>query len=346
MVRFRSRNNEPEEEWYWERISVADKKPFRQVVALDGLVRQRQRRGSTPSFADALSESVRSAGSESETGSSRIRSQLDVVFGGRSTEPTSVKIRLGMRGWSEPRHRERDALPHHELEILFNGRPVSSATWDGSDHQVHEFEISSRMIEEAENELALKITKRMYLDSGDLLVDVVLLNWIELEYEHQPVVLEEQLRLRLADPAAGRTVQIRGEDDKTIDLYLGDGRRLQSETGILVAQIPDDVNEFSVLKTGAAAEPVEVILDRFSDLMNTDHQADYIMITHRSLEQGATRLADFHRSRGLAVDIVDVQDIYDEFNHGILAPTRHQGLSPVCPLRVAIAGATVCSLDR
>jgi len=320
MVRFRSRNHEPEEEWYWERLSVADKKPFRQVVAVDGLVRQRRRRGSTPSFADALSESVRSAGSESETGSSRIRSQLDVVFGGTSAEPTSVKIRLGLRGWSKPRHRERDALPHHELEILFNGRPVSSATWDGTDHQVHEFEISSRMIEEAGNELALKITKRMYPDSGDLLVDVVLLNWIELEYEHQPVVLEEQLRLRLADPASGRKVRIRGEGAKTIDLYLGDGRRLQSETGIMVALIPDDVNEFSVLKTGAAARPVEVILDRFSDLMNTDHQADYIMITHRSLEQGATRLADFHRSRGLAVDIVDVQDIYDEFNHGILAP--------------------------
>jgi len=320
MVRFRSRDGKPEEEWYWERLSVVDKTPFQQVVALDGLVRHRPRRGPALPFADKLSESVRSAESDVENDLPRIRSQLDAVFGEPSEEPTVVHIRLGLRGWSKPRHRERDSLPHHELEVFFNGRSVGTAIWDGTEHHVHEFEVSTESIEDVENDLVLKVTKRTYPESGDLLVDVVLLNWIELEYEHQPVVSDEQLRLRIAEPAPGRTVEIRGQGKQTIDLYLGDGVRLQSVSGTMVARIPDDVREFSVLHTGAAAEPAEVILDRPSHLMNVQTQADYIMITHRSLKARAVRLAEFHRSRGLTVEIVDVQDIYDEFNHGIVSP--------------------------
>jgi hypothetical protein len=248
-----------------------------------------------------------------------MRSQLDVVIGEPSAEPTAVRVRLGLRGWSEPRHPERASLPHHELEVLFNGQPVSTANWDGTGHHIHEFEIPSTSITSGENDLGLKITKREYPESGDLLVDVVLLNWIELEYEHQPVVSDEQLRLRLAEPVSGRTVEILGEDDQTIDLYLDGGRRLQSN-GVLIAEIPENVSEFSVLETHSAAEPAEVVLDRPSDLRDTRRQIDYIMVTHRSLEQGTLRLAEFHRSRGLAVEIVDVQDIYDEFNHGIVSP--------------------------
>src|SRR5690606_37399074 len=36
--------------------------------------------------------------------------------------------------------------------------------------------------------------------------------------------------------------------------------------------------------------------------------------------EAARPLAEFHRGRGLEVALVDVQDIYDEFNHGVLSP--------------------------
>ena len=320
MVRFRSRADSPEEEWYWERLSVADTEPFRQVVALDGLLRQRDRREAGPTAAAALAESVRTAGAEGAEDPSRIQSVLDVVFGETSIEATSVRLRIGLRGWSQPRHRESSALADHELQILLNGDLLDTARWDGTGHHVHELDVSSRQLETGANELALKVTKRTYPESGDLVVDVVLLNWIELEYEHQPRLFDEQLRLRTADRTAGRTIEIRAADDEAIDLYLDDGRRLRSGGGVLAATIPEGTAEFSVLGTQSAARPDEVILDRPSDLASTDRQADYIMITHRSLEQGAARLAEFHRSRGLVVDVVDVQDIYDEFNHGILDP--------------------------
>ena len=91
MVRFRSRADHPEEEWYWERLSVADKQPFRQDVVLDGLLRRRDRLGNVPTAAAALSESVRTAGAEGAGDPARILSVLDIVFGETTIEPTSVR---------------------------------------------------------------------------------------------------------------------------------------------------------------------------------------------------------------------------------------------------------------
>jgi len=319
MVRFRTRQSEPEEEWYWERLSVADKKPFEQELVLDGLVVLGSR-ATTVTFADALSELVRDGADGAARDSSRIRSQLDSVFGSPARAPTTVVLRFGLRGWSEPRHRERASKPEHEVEILLNGAPIGTADWDGTEHNVYEIEIPATRFVAGANQLALTVPKRLYPESGDLIVDVVLLNWIEMEYEHVSQVGDEQLRLRLADPDAGREVVVTAADDGPVDLYLPGGVRVQGRDGIVAVDLPGDVADFSVLRSNAAASPNDIVLDRPSDLRSNDHQADYIMITHRSLRAGAERLADFHRSRGLAVDVVDVQDIYDEFNYGIVRP--------------------------
>jgi len=320
MVRFRTRRDEPEEEWYWERLSVADKKPFHQELALEELVVHSSKPGTGPTFADALSESVRDGVDGQPTSTARIQSQLESVFGAESPAPTSVRLRFGLRGWSEPRHRESKSEPHHELEIQLNGESVGTAIWDGTEHYIYDLEISATRCLPGANQLSLSVPKRFYPESGDLIVDVALLNWIELEYERAPEVADEQLRFRLADPAAGREVVITAADGGPLDLYLPGGTRVQGSNGTVAIGLVDDQAEFSVLRSNAAASPNDVVLDRPSDLAAGDRQVDYIMITHRSLRAGTERLAEFHRARGLSVEVVDVQDIYDEFNFGIVTP--------------------------
>ena len=319
MVRFHSRRDQPEEEWYWARLSVADKRPWIEEITLDGLVLNGQLRAA-PTFADALSESLRGSGNEGVETAGRIQSQIDSVFDSGSLSPTSVRLRLGLRGWSEPRHRERTSQPHHQVEVRLNGRLVDQGTWDGTEHHVLDLEIPSRRFLDGANELSFDVPKRVYPESGDLVVDVVLLNWIELEYVRVPRLSNDQLRLRLADPDTGRRVKIAADDGGPIDLYVPGGIRFQGENGAVAINLADHVDEFSVLRSNAAIPPDEIVMDRASDLATDRHQADYIMITHRSLRAGSERLADFHRSRGLTVEVVDVQDIFDEFNSGLVAP--------------------------
>ncbi len=74
MVRFRMKSDDPEESWYWERLSVADKEPFRQELVFEGFARSDDNdRRDTPSAVD-LAESVRLAFREDGEPAGRIRS--------------------------------------------------------------------------------------------------------------------------------------------------------------------------------------------------------------------------------------------------------------------------------
>ncbi len=320
MVRFRSRKDDPEESWYWQRLSVADREPFQVGLMVEGLARVAKGGGETIDFADALSESIREA-SEGDRGDvGRIRSHLESVFEVKTTNPVTVRFRLGLRGWSEPRHTERMALPHHEIQIRLNGSVIDRVTWDGKDHFVHEVEVLAGRIRDGSNTLTLTVPKRSYPESGDMVVDVALLNWIEVEYPHDGLVKDEQLRLFPVGDGRDFQVAVQVDDGGPVDLFLSSGVRLRGLDGELEQRVDVGDSGFSVLKPSSVATPNEVILDRQANLRSGDRQVDYIMITHRTLREGAERLAELHRGRGLSVLVVDVQDIYDEFNFGVLDP--------------------------
>jgi Peptidase family C25 len=320
MVRFRTRADAPEESWYWERLSVVDKKPFRQELVFDGFARREIGSGGAATTAESLSESIRAASGDDGDSSAGIRSRLQSVFNEGAATSNPIHIRLGLRGWSEPRHRERTSLPHHEIEILINDMVVERATWDGKDHFIHEVAVPAERVLNGPNDLSIRIPKRLYPESGDLVVDVVLLNWIEVEYPHLPLVGDDQRRLFPVGDGGRHRVVVEADDSSPVDLFLPSGVRYRSDHGVLSASIEVGDGGFALLKPSAAAPPNDVILDRPSNLRNDDQQVDYIMVTHSTLLEKSRRLAEFHRGRGLSVALVDVQDIYDEFNFGVLDP--------------------------
>ena len=61
--------------------------------------------------------------------------------------------------------------------------------------------------------------------------------------------------------------------------------------------------------------------DATSDLRSSAHGADYIVITHANFRNEAERLASYRNQKdGLRTTVIDVEDIYDEFNFGIMHP--------------------------
>ena len=88
------------------------------------------------------------------------------------------------------------------------------------------------------------------------------------------------------------------------------GLTMVARDGVHRLLVPDAAQSPSrVFKAGPAA-----------NLNAVDRQADYLMITHESLQDALRPLADYHRGQNLNVLVVDAQDIYDEFNHGIKSP--------------------------
>jgi len=96
---------------------------------------------------------------------------------------------------------------------------------------------------------------------------------------------------------------------------------VQSDTGVLGFAFQDSANaRYWVVAPDAKRRVQRLEIEKTSHWRSPQHGADYIVITHPRLQSSAQALADYRAQTGYRVALVDVQDIYDEFNAGLLDP--------------------------
>jgi Peptidase family C25 len=64
--------------------------------------------------------------------------------------------------------------------------------------------------------------------------------------------------------------------------------------------------------------PTSVVANIPSNLSSTAKQANLVIITHRNFINQANDWATYRRSQGMLVEVIDVEDVYDEFGFGAL----------------------------
>ena len=93
--------------------------------------------------------------------------------------------------------------------------------------------------------------------------------------------------------------------------------------------------------------PVGIESDVPSNWADSQHGADLIIITHRNFRESARRLADHRRQHNqLRVEVVFIDDIYDEFNFGLVSPhaikaflkNAYENWQPPAPFAVIFFG--------
>jgi hypothetical protein len=78
--------------------------------------------------------------------------------------------------------------------------------------------------------------------------------------------------------------------------------------------------EHLVCSTTSLAAPHEVWADQPSDLLARSNAADYLVVAPAELLDAAGELAALRERDGLRTMVVDLEDIYDELNHGLASP--------------------------
>jgi hypothetical protein len=228
-----------------------------------------------------------------------------------------VSLRINLRGWSF--NHALGAVPDHRIEVLWNGTIVGSAEWNGqSDVTLETGRLPQTVLREGENKLQVRVPSRRDT-AGNALVDVALLNWIEVEHAFDGQVESGQLALHAA--AAG-ALTFAEPTSMPVEVYSARGERLRIPLGTQgVGTAFADAEESSLTLLAGEPSKVDAIrMDTPSSLRDAANQADYLMIAHGSLLEASRPLAEHHRKNGLAVSLIDVQDIYDEFNQGVLSP--------------------------
>ena len=83
-------------------------------------------------------------------------------------------------------------------------------------------------------------------------------------------------------------------------------------------------NWFLALTGEAVGAPERLWLERPSKLREGSNAADYLILTTSELVEASRGLADYRRSQGYRTQVVDIEDIMDEFNDGVSSPQAIQ----------------------
>ncbi len=283
----KSHDDRPAELWYWAKLSHIDREPLTHPLHLG---------------------------------------DLDLSTGG------TVDLRVEFRGWSQPEHKPTPEMADHRIEVFLNGAELATAEWNGKESfQLKIPDVPAKRFVKGENALAFKVPKRAAGAPDDWLIDVIMLNWIEITYPRIGEVGGSWGGdFTLNEPLAARPMRLLAFKGAGFVLYGLNGSRMTSDAlpaqpeGSFIAHVfapPPGESSFVPIGTSAFASPKAIVLERPSRLADAGNQADYIMISHRRLIEAIQPLAELHRSRGLAVEVVDLQDVYDEFADGIAQPS-------------------------
>ncbi|HXU34085.1 MAG TPA: C25 family cysteine peptidase [Thermoanaerobaculia bacterium] len=289
LLRFPGQADQPQELWFWAKLTQQDAKPFRQEVDLSDLETR----------------------------------DLD------PDHPQPVRVTVEIRGWSQPA-RKAPLLADHAVEIWFGGKNVATKTWNNPDGmQRVTAEIPAASVAAAKAEIEVRIPVRENAETGESLIDVAVLNSIEVNYPRsREVGLGAPVRVEVAETAAVATFSF--PPGQPFTLYGEAGTRIPSAAVARIAEpngreravflLPHPETVLWAVPSTALAAPVAIERDKPSAWAKFAEPVDYLIIAHPRLLAAIEPLAELHRKRGLKVAVIDVEDLYDEWNGGILDP--------------------------
>ncbi|RYD16219.1 MAG: hypothetical protein EOP90_05355 [Lysobacteraceae bacterium] len=243
-----------------------------------------------------------------------------------------ARFTLAFRGLSDvrlpPRH--VGAKPaDHEVRIELNGHALAPLAWDGRDEHTLELEIPAGLLRSEGNALVLSVPRRAtpWNASSDL-VDVVMFNWLEARYPVGGNLDASSLPLSTRDATKAPLV-LRHAEGEAPALYGSDGvRRPARALGggrHAYAAAAADVELFPA-SHAMLAKPLALRAVRGEQWRAPAQGYDYLIVAHPRLIDAIEPLAAFHRARGLEVAVIDIDAVYDQYNHGITHPQAIRNL--------------------
>lgn len=217
--------------------------------------------------------------------------------------------------------------PDHHTQYWLNAlaAPIEDAYWDGLIRHHTEVTVPTSALISGTNALSLTVYKQPSMTSDTLYFD-----WFEIEYPRRFVASQDELAFS-TNETGPRQYALSGFVTSTLHVLNVSDPLLP--TRVLSASITSANGLYSptfeisataavsmyVVGEDAIRAPLQLQLYIPPDLTG-GAGADYIVISHGSLITAAHALADYRASRGLRTAVVDINDLYNEFNFGIYHP--------------------------
>lgn len=242
----------------------------------------------------------------------------------------------------------------HNMGISINDDPAvyDSGYFNQYEQRLLTAEFNSDILSEGSNEI--KVIS--YQTSST--INSIFGDWYEVEYPRYLRAVNDSLNfqyLNLSAPAYAKLKITDISDPQTIVLYkfVSDSEFVRIDNYVVNGSeitfndtVKNGIKYFLETSAGISS-PKYYYVKQFTNLRSPDHQADYILITHPKFIAPASDYTSIIESEyGYSTEIVNVFDIYDEFNYGFYSPepikdfliSTHQNWMAPAPEFVLIVG--------
>lgn len=235
-----------------------------------------------------------------------------------SSEERTATLRGLLKGYS--------ATPYHNTRIYINGNQIDDQIFSSGRDYSFDVSFPQSYLNEGSNILRIECPL-----ADPVTYDDVLINWFELDYYHGYFAESDKLQFD-AEQDGLLEFQVDGFSTLPVDIFditlpkspvrILNASPVNSDYGqklVFDMHITGEHKYLSLTSTNRLS-PVSIHKDTPSNLRATTNGADYIIISHADFIDQVQPLADHRTAKNMRVAVVDVQDVYDEFNSGIFDP--------------------------
>jgi len=236
-------------------------------------------------------------------------------------------VRFLLQGLTDDPNTDKD---HHAV-ISINDRMIDDCNWSGQAPYYFDGSFSSEFLVEGSNIIKVELP-----GDQDVFADQIFFDWFEIDWwtgaaqdgalkfryqaESGPGIYEfrcRDFRKRQVEAyditdkqAVKRILNLRIEPEITTDVVFQDEFKSENEE-----------RSYLVIQSSKIPKPLKVEkIFMKAALRSPQSKADYIIITHSDFIDEVKRLARYRGEQGLRVELVNVEDVYNQFSYGLFTP--------------------------
>lgn len=223
------------------------------------------------------------------------------------------------------------ASPDHHTQFFINDRsnPINDSKWDGMSRFHFESQLPQSYLAAGENRLGFKIIDDVASPPP------IFFDWFEIEYDRLFQADRDQIQFRDGNEGTFQYM-IGGFTNPDVKVFDITNPLLPRQvlSGTVGNRYPYTVTfqtthpqQATYLALGAEQKKQPKRVSAYVPHLGlTSNGADYLVITPSNFITPAQTLASYRASRGLRTMVVDIQDVYNEFNDGIVNPIAIKNL--------------------
>ncbi len=245
----------------------------------------------------------------------------------------------------------------HLLSISLNNEPVQDSGYiDKYQKTVLMGQYNSDALQEGTN------TVKIHSYTTNANPNLCILDWTEIEYPRYIKASNDSLLFFFPFLTSKKfiSVKIQNLSGENFSIWkYGDSYAkyfsAKSNNEIVIQDTIGPSDKFVVLNENNLQTPKLYYVKKFRNLRSSQNKADYIAVTHKKFIQQVEQYANFiAQSYNVSTDVVDADDIYDEFSYGQFNPecikdflkTTHNNWQQPLPKYVALIGGATYDYHR